>query len=161
LRDDLTVAGCPTTFEAPNGSRHALTFQALRRSCATYLAAADVTGEVIGQILGHAGKSVAMKHYTAKDVARLARAIERIDLEEEPGMFDGGLGAPRATIVYGDDGLPTVPAWGDCPTTFAPPWDFHTWATVGIARFITEIEEAPPARVERTTNGLGNRCSIH
>jgi integrase len=174
LRLDLAEAGCPTTFEAPDGTAHELTFQALRRSCASYLAAADVPGEVIGQVLGHAGKTTAAKHYTAKNLARLARAIERIDLDVDPGVFDGGRGGNarflrpatpgRPAIVLDEDGLPSVPEWGECPTAFAPPWDYDTWCTVGIARFIRHMrgeDDAPPARIGLATFGLGNRCSIH
>jgi hypothetical protein len=75
---------------------------------------------------------------TAKDLERLARAIGRIQLDVDPQVFDPQPDAPRATIVLDDRGLPTIPEWGECPTFFAPPWDFDTCCTVSMAHFLAE-----------------------
>jgi hypothetical protein len=85
--------------------------------------------------VGHAGRTTARKHYTAQDLGRFQRAIEAVQLNVDADAFD--ITATRTTIVYDEQGLPTVPEWGDCPMTFATPWDHATWATITVERFLS------------------------
>ncbi|MEN9579875.1 MAG: hypothetical protein RJA70_2884, partial [Pseudomonadota bacterium] len=75
LRKHLALAGCPIEYAGEN-----ITFHALRRSFATWLAEADVDLGVRKTLLGHAGRDVTDGHYTAKTLGRLADAVQQIEL---------------------------------------------------------------------------------
>lgn len=57
------------------------TFHACRRSWATWMYAAGVSSETIGQLLGHGkGKTVALKHYVRVQMDAYVEAVEKVNL---------------------------------------------------------------------------------
>ncbi len=93
LRDDLRRAGQPTAF-----GPHPFTFHHLRHSCATWLDQAGVDEPTIGALLGHEGKTVTRRHYTAATLVRLAGAAMKIPLRWRGPL---GLGAGGADGTNG------------------------------------------------------------
>ncbi len=75
IREHLDATGGPTAIGG-----FPLTFHAVRRSFASFLAEARVPGEVISRLLGHVPKSVADRHYTQADLAELASHVVKIPL---------------------------------------------------------------------------------
>lgn len=81
VRDDLALAGCPTTY-----GTESMTFKdATRHSFATWLGAAGVPDEVIGRLEGHSARTVTRRHYIGDDLARLRDAIELNKLDLSTG----------------------------------------------------------------------------
>jgi integrase len=78
FRADLEAAGLPTVFDG----KHPFTFHALRRTFMSLLESEGVPRELIGALAGHAGKSVADRHYIAKNLGRFKEAIDRLPLPE-------------------------------------------------------------------------------
>lgn len=79
LRDDLAAIGLPMELDgAP------VEFKATRSSFASWLDEADVPQPVIKRLMGHAARDVTEKHYTARDIERLARAVATIPLVWAP-----------------------------------------------------------------------------
>lgn len=85
LRLDLARAG-----QATHDGQHAFTFHHLRHSCATWLDEAGVDEPTIGALLGHEGKSVTRRSYTAATLTRLAEAAAKIPLRWNQGLGSGG-----------------------------------------------------------------------
>ena len=73
IRDDLGLAGLPTTME---GGR--LTFHALRRSWMTALDSVGVSEGDIGVLAGHGAKTTAARHYIAKNLPKHTGIIARL-----------------------------------------------------------------------------------
>lgn len=57
-----------------------ITFKSARRTFSTALKAASVDEETRGKLMGHAGKTVTARNYTAHEIAQLAEQIARIPL---------------------------------------------------------------------------------
>lgn len=75
-RRDLRRAGCSDKHDG-----HNITFQAVRRSFATFLHEVDVPETVRARLMGHSRRGVTDKHYTAVELTKLRDAIEKIDIE--------------------------------------------------------------------------------
>jgi len=88
LRRTLALAGLPESFTTDDGRRIPYDDQALRHSFATMLGELDVSGEVIDTLLGHKPKTTRGKHYQARKLAPLARAVATIELTlpNRPGV---------------------------------------------------------------------------
>jgi integrase len=88
LRRDLKAAGQPEDFVTPEGERLPYTFHAFRRTFASMLVEAEVTGEIISMLAGHAGKTVTERHYMGRNLDAMARAVARLTLTlpERPGV---------------------------------------------------------------------------
>lgn len=82
LRRDLNFLGLPTA--SPSGQPYV--FHHLRHSFSTWLADAGVPSDMRSTLLGHAGKSVEARHYTAATLSRMAIAVEQVPLRW-PTMF--------------------------------------------------------------------------
>jgi len=78
LREDLATVGLP---DAWGQGAEPFEFRSTRRSFASWLEAHDVPGDHADRLLGHAGASVRRRHYSAGDLAALARAVATIRLE--------------------------------------------------------------------------------
>jgi integrase len=77
LRDDLEGCGLPKTFEGEE-----MQFRDLRHCFSTWLASAGVAEELRDRLMGHAPRTVGLRHYTGVDLARLREAVETIQLRE-------------------------------------------------------------------------------
>lgn len=96
LREYLEAAGLPTTFEGEPFRAHDL------RACfSSWLASAGVDEETRGRLLGHAPRSMTSRHYTARDLTRLAHAVGSIKLAQKSSMQIANL-----SNTNGPDGLP-------------------------------------------------------
>ena len=76
FRNDLAAYGLPSVFS--NGKP--FTFHALRRTCLTLLADADVPDGDIKAVAGHQQPGVTRKHYIAKNLQRIARGVAKVKL---------------------------------------------------------------------------------
>ena len=81
IRADLAACGCLTEIAG-----HPVDAHATRRTFATWLAEAEVDEGIRRRLMGHSGASVTDQHYTAKTLARLAEAVERIELDTGRGQ---------------------------------------------------------------------------
>jgi Phage integrase family len=86
LRDDLKAAGCSTT-----SAGFPIDFHATRRSFSTWLDANGVSGELIDRMMGHSGRTVRQRHYSAADFLAMRRALETITLDLSPKEPHAGL----------------------------------------------------------------------
>jgi integrase len=73
IRSDLAAADCATTCAG-----HPIDFHATRRSFSTWLEAAGVPNELIDRMMGHSGRTVRQRHYTAADLQAMKRAVETV-----------------------------------------------------------------------------------
>jgi integrase len=79
LRVDLEAAKLPTDCDG-----HAFTFQASRRSFATWLSDAGIDEETRSRLMGHRLSSTVAKHYTAPVMRKLGEAVRTIPLSWPP-----------------------------------------------------------------------------
>jgi hypothetical protein len=70
------IAEVPVLFDG----KHPFTFHACRRTFMSLLEAESVPREIIGALAGHAGKTVADRHYIAKNLKRFHEAVCRLPL---------------------------------------------------------------------------------
>lgn len=85
LRTDLAISGLPPLFDG----KHNFTFHALRRTFMSLLEAEGVDRQHIGNLAGHAGKTVGDRHYIAKNLNVFRKHIEKLPLpkpEELPWL---------------------------------------------------------------------------
>ena len=75
IREDLKLAKQPTKVGNRDIDAHAC-----RRSFLTWLTNAEVPGDIIDMLAGHAGKGVRARHYTAHDLEVMAKAVAKIEL---------------------------------------------------------------------------------
>jgi len=80
IRDDLETAKQPTRVGTAD-----IDFHATRRSFLTWLTNAEVPSEIIDMLAGHAGKGVRARHYTARDLDVMAKAVAKIELDVKAG----------------------------------------------------------------------------
>src|SRR5664280_341911 len=80
IRDDLETAKQPTKVGSAD-----IDFHATRRSFLTWLTNAEVSSEIIDMLAGHAGKGVRARHYTARDLEVMAKAVAKIELDVTSG----------------------------------------------------------------------------
>lgn len=78
FREDLKAASLPDTFEGEE-----LQFRDLRHCFSTWLASAGVPEELRDRLMGHAPRSVGLRHYTARDLEQLQTAVETIELSQK------------------------------------------------------------------------------
>ncbi len=97
-RDDLAAAGCATTCEG-----YPIDFHATRRSFSTWLDAAGVSNELIDRMMGHSGRTVRQRHYTAADLQAMQRAVETITLDIAPKGCELSELAPLAAGAPAND----------------------------------------------------------
>jgi integrase len=81
LRKDLETAGLPSEFRAGVS----FDFHATRRSFYTWLRNEGVAKDTVDMLMGHAGGSVGERHYGAKDLERMRKAVETITLDLSTG----------------------------------------------------------------------------
>ncbi len=77
MREHLALAGLPIEI-----NEEAVTFHALRRTFATLLEAAEVPGDLVDRMLGHAPQSTRGRHYAAPSLEAMHRAICKILLDD-------------------------------------------------------------------------------
>ena len=177
LRADLKALGLPTELEG-----RPVEFKATRSSFASWLEEADVSEAIRKRLMGHTPKDVTEKHYTRRDLSRLAEAVATIALrwegqghedDERRDQMDRG-GRPGSAsreqdderTPLRDDGEGTVGAHPgaqrsdrgsgrrpDAACVVTRP----ILVTAGTTNWAKCAEEqAPPRRLERPTNGLGS-----
>jgi hypothetical protein len=93
---DLKAAKQPTKVGTED-----IDFHATRRSFLTWLTNAEVSAEIIDMLAGHAGKGVRVRHYTARDLEVMAKAVAKIELHVSAGEV---VSLPLAVAV-GDDSI--------------------------------------------------------
>lgn len=76
FRADLAITEVPVLFDG----KHPFTFHACRRTFMSLVDAESVPREIIGALAGHAGKTVADRHYIAKNLKRFHEAVCRLPL---------------------------------------------------------------------------------
>ena len=76
FRADLATAELPVVFDG----KHSFTFHACRRTFMSLLETESIPREIIGALAGHAGKTVADRHYIAKNLKRFHEAVCRLPL---------------------------------------------------------------------------------
>lgn len=99
LRDDLRVVnalavGAGRAAYLADDALKLITFKATRRTFSSTLKSKGVDEEDRGRLMGHSGRSVTARNYTAHELARLAELIARIPLQwgsiEIPVVTDSG-----------------------------------------------------------------------
>jgi hypothetical protein len=78
LRTDLAVAKLPTLFDG----KHPITFHALRRTFMSLLEGEGVSRDLISALAGHSGKTVADRHYIAKNIERFYEVVKKLPVPE-------------------------------------------------------------------------------
>ena len=87
LRTDLAVAKLPTLFDG----KHNITFHALRRTFMTLLEGEGVSRDLISALAGHSGRTVADRHYIAKNIDRFCEVVKQLPIPENlPWVPDSG-----------------------------------------------------------------------
>jgi len=86
FREDLQAAGLPTAFRGQDFTVHAL-----RRTFASILEAAEVSGDLVDRMLGQAPASTRGRHYAAPSLDAMYRAVCQIMLDDPP---DDPVGSP-------------------------------------------------------------------
>lgn len=81
LRRDLETAGYDSAMVTPCG---VVTFHCLRHTFASLLGAADVAGETIDRLLGHAPSTTRGRHYQAPSLDGAYRAVCKLGLGTVP-----------------------------------------------------------------------------
>jgi integrase len=119
LRADLAALGLPTELAG-----HPIEFKDTRSSFATWLVDTGAEETPRKLLMGHTVSDVTAKHYTARNLGRLAETVGRI------------------TLTWPESG--TRPSVMPSGTTEVP---------------MSAELLAPPARLERTTFGLGSGCT--
>lgn len=77
LRDDLDAAELPSKYL----DKHPFDFHALRRSFYSWLRAEGAERDIIEMLMGHSGSTVGDRHYDARDLERMRKAVEMIKLD--------------------------------------------------------------------------------
>jgi integrase len=108
IRDDLETAKQPTKVGSAD-----IDFHATRRSFLTWLTNAEVSSEIIDMLAGHAGKGVRARHYTARDLEVMAKAVTKIELDVTSGEV---VSLPLAVAV-GDETIIDDPPPDAVPTS--------------------------------------------
>jgi integrase len=92
LKADLAIAGIPVLFDG----KHPITFHALRRTFMSLLDGENVARDLISVLAGHSGKSVADRHYIAKNIDRFYNVILQLPIPERlPWIPESG---PEPTV---------------------------------------------------------------
>jgi integrase len=132
LRSHLVALG----VDAPKGAQE---FKQLRAWFATAIEAGGASEATRKRLMGHRGSSTAARHYTAEQRELDRKAIEAIRI--------GGEDVGNSIRIGHSDPYVRVP--NQVPTS-------NAWHPDGDG---TTANEAPPARIELATNGLGIRCA--
>lgn len=78
LRVDLAIAKLPMLFDG----KHPITFHATRRTFMTLLEGEGVSRDLISALAGHSGKTVADRHYIAKNIDRFNEVVRLLPVPE-------------------------------------------------------------------------------
>ncbi len=120
IRHDLTSADLPTEVHG-----QAIQFKATRSTFGSWLEAAGVAETTRKRLLGHVLIDVTQRHYTARDLDKLAAAVSRIALVWRcsvtlPPVVPGGTrpGSDHARIGATCEGLSSEPPSGFEPETY-------------------------------------------
>jgi integrase len=82
LRKDLEAAGLPSKYL----DKTPFDFHATRRSFYTWLRAEGVERDTVEMLMGHSGGSVGERHYAAKDLERMRKALDMLTLDLTVGQ---------------------------------------------------------------------------
>ena len=158
IRDDLKAAGLPDVCDGKP-----VEFKATRSTFATWLDEAGVDERVRKRLMGHVATDVTEKHYTARELATLAVAVETIDLAWgvvatssidcaavdvcDPGTVPSTVST--GTVIAESSMIPSAPGKNrTCDLRFRNP--LHLVASVDI-RGNTQMGD-PPALHSATAN---------
>ncbi len=78
LRTDLAIAKPPTLFDG----KHNITFHATRPTFMTLLEGEGVSRDLISALAGHSGRTVADRHYIAKNIDRFYDVVRQLPIPE-------------------------------------------------------------------------------
>ncbi len=92
LKADLAIAKVPVLFDG----KYPITFHALRRTFMSLLDGEGVSRDLISALAGHSGKSVADRHYIAKNIDRFVDVIKQLPIPENLPWVPGS--GPRPTV---------------------------------------------------------------
>lgn len=95
LRADLKALGLPTSLDG-----HPVEFKATRSSFASWLEEAGVSEAIRKRLMGHVAKDVTEKHYTRRDLGRLAEAVATIALTWEGAEEHGSERAAEESVGH-------------------------------------------------------------
>lgn len=85
FRDDLECAGLATSFR---DTGEPFEFRDLRHTFSTWLASAGVAEDLRDRLMGHAPRTIGLRHYTAGDLGQLQAAVEKIYLSPKLSQDD-------------------------------------------------------------------------
>lgn len=89
LKADLAIAKIPVLFDG----KYPITFHALRRTFMSLLDGEGVARDLISALAGHSGKSVADRHYIAKNIDRFYEVVKQLPIPEDlPWLPSSGQG---------------------------------------------------------------------
>jgi integrase len=108
IRELLTAAEMPTEFALPDGEKEDFTWHALRRTFASLLSDAGVSGELLDYLLGQSPRTTRGRHYQAPPMTALAEAVARmtLSLAERAGVGCAPESSPESSqqlLVEEDD----------------------------------------------------------
>ena len=157
LRDDLERAGLPTELDG-----RPFEFKDFRATFATTLEEAGAGEKIIKRLMGHKPVGVTEMHYTKRELRTMEATVALIELEWEGGLppfrpfGDEAREAPRRHCGRRVGGVPTSPSAAATQSCTVQPS-----VQVCTETADSSMISAPPARVERTTFGLGIRLRVH
>ena len=110
LKADLAVAKVPVLFDG----KYPITFHALRRTFMSILDGEGVSRDLISALAGHSGKTVADRHYIAKNIDRYYEVVKQLPIPErlpwvpesgpQPVMDDPSVSNETAARISQDPG---------------------------------------------------------
>ncbi len=151
VRDLLAAAGLPTAFKLTDGETADFTWHATRRTFASLLADAGVSGETLDYLLGQAPHTTRGRHYQAPPMTELARAVAllTVALPSRPGVPSCHPSRPPQSSRESSQ------ATEDPPATHKKAQSFSTLAPVA-----QRIEQRFPKPLAGRSNRLGGALEI-